>query len=96
MNCIEYKPTSKKEMNQLLDRSKKQEHPYYYRFQYSITEHIIVAARIRKDSLQISSNRQSFHCISIDENNSLHKAIKRKNAILNKFEKVEGNIVYAR
>jgi len=64
------------QMEELLELSRDEEHPYFYRFSYTPSKGFS-AVRIKKDSLNISSERRTFHNTEIDYKSSLGKAIKR-------------------
>ncbi len=89
MNSIEYKPVSLEEMNNLILKSKDVTHPYYYKFQYSIKEHKIIANRIRKNLLQYSMLRRNFHQTDVSFISSYCKVIRKtekyKNRILENY-----------
>ncbi len=86
---VQTKVVTHHEIDRLIEICKEQEHPFYYRFRYSIKEHLFYAKRIRKDSLDARDNRRSFHCTDIDHESSLGKAMNR---ITQYQGKIYGNI----
>lgn len=81
---MEHKPVSKKEMAELLQKSHASEHPYYYRFRYSVNDSEITATRIRKDSLSVARERRYFHQVHIEESNPISRAIKKIDSAKNR------------
>jgi hypothetical protein len=76
----------------LLKLSKSIDHPYYYRFRYSIKNKNVVATRVKKESLVLFRERMSFHRVDVDEDSLLGNAIKN----IEKAKSRIGAFTYAR
>lgn len=68
-------------ISELISLSKKDEHPYFYRFKYSFKNHSLIAFRVRKDTLI----KRDFHNSYIDDNSYLSNAIVKLDNIKQKI-----------
>lgn len=75
-----------KEIDGLLEKSKQESHPYYYRFSYKLRRGIL-ATRIRKGELTSLHKRIMFHQAQIDEKSAIGKALSRIEKAKRKIEK---------
>ncbi len=85
---MEFREVTPVESGILLERSANIEHPFYYLFRYSLTEHRIIAKRIRKKAITFSNERKKYHTIELDPGCALHKAIKRIEDIKAKYLRI--------
>ncbi|MCP4134871.1 MAG: hypothetical protein GY754_28105 [bacterium] len=72
---VETKLVTTEEMNKLIQKSQISEHPYLYRFRFSLNRNAIVAKKIRKNYIGHSTSRRNFHTIDLDGNESLASAM---------------------
>lgn len=64
------------EMNELLELSKNEEHPFFYNFSYQSGKGFF-ATRVRKDLLSVKNESRAFHSTNLDPNGYFAKAINR-------------------
>jgi hypothetical protein len=89
---METKIVTPEEKSELFKLSINNDHPYYYRFRYSIKKKNILATRVKKESLILLSERKNFHFVDVDDDSPLGNAI-------NKIENIKsyiGAFTYAR
>ncbi len=72
---METKIVNLEEMNDLVNLSRNAEHPYYYRFRYSLKQRAFIASRARKDLVRTLPERDVFNTIDIDSTSALGNAI---------------------